>query len=301
MTLTDLAEAFLAGNQNRLLPNTQRAYGYDLGLLARALSDLPVEAVTVQHLRAFLQATADRAPTTLARRQSALKACFAWAYRNDLLPTDPTVKLDPVRLPEREPRPLTEAQVERLLAAIPRGEKRNRLLFTLLYETGMRVGEALGIQIPHVQLNEVDGGFIRVLGKGDRERVVPLIDAPKSLRLLRELVPRLGKLGPLFRGDLRKGGRPGEALDYTTVYYHFERTVAAARNKHPQRFAAEAEPITLHRLRHTYATVKLRDGVSLPAVRKLLGHKNLQTTLRYAETDLETVKQELLAARRRRG
>lgn len=60
-------------------------------------------------------------------------------------------------------------------------------------------------------------------------------------------------------------------------------------------------PITIHRFRHTYATTKLRDGVSLPVVRKVLGHQHLQTTLRDAETDLRTMQQELVAARRRRG
>ena len=84
------------------------------------------------------------------------------------------------------------------------------------------------------------------------------------------------------------------------MFYHFERYVAGARERHAAVFAGETQPITIHRLRHTYATVKLRDGVSLPALRKLMGHKNLQTTLRYAETDLESIKQELVEARRRR-
>lgn len=299
MTLHDLSEAFLAANQNRLRPNTRRAYGYDLGLFARAFPFQAAEETTVQHLRAFLQASADRAPSTLARRQAALKACFAWAYRNDLLSADPSAKLEPVRLPERDPRPLIEEQAEAILAAVPVSQKRNRLLFTLLYETGVRVGEALGLALSHVQLNETDGGFLRVLGKGGRERIVPLIDAPRSVRLLRELMKTMGTLGPLFRGDLRKGGRPGEAMDYTTVYYHFERAVEGARKKRPSLFEREGEPITLHRLRHTYATQKLRSGVSLPSVRRLLGHRNLQTTLRYADTDLETAKRELVEARRR--
>jgi len=65
-------------------------------------------------------------------------------------------------------------------------------------------------------------------------------------------------------------------------------------------FVGVDAPITIHRLRHTYATLKLRDGVSLPSLRKLMGHKNLQTTLRYADSDLETIKQELVEARRRR-
>ena len=299
MTLPELAEAFLAANKNRLSPNTLRAYRYDLGLLTRELPDITAEEITITHLRAFLQATAELTPSTLARRQATLRSCFAWAYKNDLLPAEPTVKLEPVRLPERDPRPLTQEQVEALLAVIPTIEKRNRLLFSLLYETGIRVGEALGILVPHVHLSEVDSGYIRVVGKGDRERIVPLIDAPKSVRLLREMLKTLGTVGPLFRGDARKGGSAGEALDYTTLYYHFERYLEIARQKKPVLFPAEAEAITIHRLRHTYATQKLRDGVPLPSVRKLMGHKNIQTTLRYAETDMETIKQQLVEARKR--
>ena len=73
-----------------------------------------------------------------------------------------------------------------------------------------------------------------------------------------------------------------------------------AQSAHPERFVDEHKPITIHRLRHTYATIKLRSGVSLPSVRKLLGHKNLQTTLRYTEIDLETIKRELVEARQRK-
>jgi site-specific recombinase XerD len=301
MLLCDLAETFLGANHSTFLANTRRAYGYDLALFARAFPHLEVGAVTVEHLRAFLAATADLAPSTLARRRAALRSCFGWAYRNDLVAADPTGKLERVAIPERDPRPLTEEQAEALLAAIPAAHHRNRLLFTLLYETGMRVGEALGLQIGHVHLNDTDGGYLRVLGKGDRERVVPLIDAPRTVRLLRSQLKRLGRVGPVFPGDSRKGGSPAEALDYTTVLYHFERYLDAARRRRPAIFDGEGDPVTIHRLRHTYATARLRDGVSLQAVRKLLGHKNLQTTLRYADADTEAIKRELVEARRRRG
>ncbi len=301
MLISELADAFLTANQNSYLANTRRAYGYDLGLFTRAFPELPVEEITVQHLRAFLTATAVLAPSTLARRQATLRSCFGWAFRNDLVGADPTGKLEPIKVPQRDPRPLTEAQVEAILAAVPTAEKRNRLFFTLLYETGMRVGEALGLQVQQVNLNEVDGGYLRVIGKGDKERIVPLIDAPRTVRLLREVLKKVGTVGPLFRGDASKGGHAGQALDYTTMYYHFERYVAAVQEKHAGSFQGEAEPITIHRFRHTFATLRLKDGVSLPSVRKLLGHKNLQTTLRYAETDLDTIKKELSEARRRRN
>ena len=301
MLIQGLTEAFLSANQNTYRANTQRAYHYDLSLFHGVFPDLPIEEVTAQHLRAFLTASADRAPTTLARRQATLRTCFAWAYRNDLVSSDPTGKLEPVKIPQRDPRPLTEEQVEAILSVIPTAEKRNRLFFTLLYETGMRAGEALGVQVHHVHLNDVDGGYIRVRGKANKERSVPLIDAPRSVRLLRQVLKKLNAMGPLFRGNVRKGGRPGEAVDYTTLYYHFERYVAAARKKWPVAFDGEGEAITIHRLRHTYATLKLRDGVSLSSIRKLLGHKNIPTTLRYADTDMETIQRELTEARRRRS
>lgn len=171
MLISDLADAFLTANQNSYLANTRRAYSYDLGLFARVLPDLSVNEVTVQHLRAFLIATTDLAPSTLARRQATLRSCFGWAFRNELVDADPTGKLEPVKVPQRDPRPLTEDQVEVILGIIPTSEKRNRLFFTLLYETGMRVGEALGLQVQHMNLNDVDGGYLRVIGKGDREQI----------------------------------------------------------------------------------------------------------------------------------
>lgn len=104
---------------------------------------------------------------TLARRQAALRSGFGWAYREGLIASDPAARLEKVKVPRRDPRPLTEEQAEALLAAIPSAHRRNRLLFHLLYETGMRVGEALGVHVGHVHPNATDGGYIRVVGKGE--------------------------------------------------------------------------------------------------------------------------------------
>jgi site-specific recombinase XerD len=300
MRVDELAHRFLEANRHTFHANTHRAYRADLLRFARTFPTLDTADLTAQHLRAFL-AAADGAPATLARRRAALRSWCAWAYRNGFVAVDPASHLDKIRLPQRDPRPLTTDQVDALLAAIPTRHVRNRLLFTLLYETGMRVGEALALHVQDVHLNDVDGGYIRVVGKGNRERIVPLIDAARSLRLLRAVIRTSRTLGPLFHGDVTKGGSSSTALDYTTVCYHFERYLTAARQARPAAFAADPEPITIHRLRHTFATERLRAGVSLAAVRKLLGHQNLQTTLRYADLDLEVVKQELVEARRRKA
>ncbi len=137
MRLDELAAAFLSAKLHTFRPNTRRAYRTDLTLFARSVPAVDTADLTAAHLRAFLAAAADRAPTTLARHRSALRSCFSWAYVKDLVPSDPTGHLDKIALPRRDPRPLTTAEAEALLAAIPPQSPRNRRLFTLLYETGM--------------------------------------------------------------------------------------------------------------------------------------------------------------------
>jgi len=139
MHVDELADAFLSAMQHTFLSNTRRAYRYDLHLFARSFPGLDATAVSADHLRAFLAATTDRAPSTLARHQAAVRSCFAWAYCNSLVPVDPTSHLDKITLPQCEPRSLSRAEVDALLAAIPPRHARNRLLFTLLYGPGISV------------------------------------------------------------------------------------------------------------------------------------------------------------------
>src|ERR671933_705271 len=157
MRVDELAHRFLEANRHTFHGNTHRAYRADLLRFARTFPTLDTADLTAQHLRAFL-AAADGAPATLARRRAALRSWCAWAYRNGFVAVDPASHLDKIRLPQRDPRPLTTDQVDALLAAIPTRHVRNRLLFTLLYETGMRVGEALALHVQDVHLNDVDGG-----------------------------------------------------------------------------------------------------------------------------------------------
>src|ERR1019366_8115159 len=125
---------------------------------------------------------------------------------HEYLEASPMDRLVMGKTPEREPRPLPEDQVALVLAAIPTGKTRDRALFTLLYETGMRVSEALGMQHADLDLT-VDDEKVRVLGNGGRERTVLLTDAPLSIRLLRRHLKTMHiTSGSVFRGDARYGG-----------------------------------------------------------------------------------------------
>jgi integrase/recombinase XerD len=152
-----------------------------------------------------------------------------------------------------------------------------------------------------VHLNDLDEGYLQVVSKKmNKERVIPLIGASQSIALLREVLKMLDGVGPLFRRDVSNRDRHGEAINYSTIWHHFQRYVDQARFTHPERFVDEHEPITIHLLRHTYAAIKLRDGISFLTLSTLLGHTSPQTTQRYVKIDLETIKRDLVEAHLRK-
>lgn len=278
-------DAFLADlkNANRS-PHTCRAYALDLKRLAAFYQDAP-EAITVAHLRAFLETFAHLKPASRARKQAALNSFFAWAYRHDLIGANPMAKIDPVKRGSPAIRALTRAEVEKILATIPASQQRDRLLFRLLFETGLRVSEALHLYVEDLDLT-LDDEHLHVLSKGGKQRTV-LLDDPRLVTQLRGYLSQTGyKHGPLFRA--MKNGRGGP-LSYQAVHQRW------------QKYCEEAGvACTLHQLRHTHATELVNEGVSLATIRKRLGHKNIQTTLRYAEQSDETADAELRAWRRQK-
>jgi len=201
------------------------------------------------------------------------------------LASNPAFPLDRVLVPERAPRPLTVEQTSQILRAIPPAQLRDRLLFTILRDTGVRVGEALSLRWEDLRLVEGDEQF-RVLGKGNRERTVFLHAAPDSLRLLRRYGQDRPRFGYLFQGDPRRGGGAAP-LDYSTVRYAWRRYCARAR-----------VPATIHQLRHTFVTELVRANVRLVTVQRLAGHRRLETTRCYAAVSDAEVKRELSDARR---
>jgi len=167
----EVIEAFLADLARQDRPaSTVRAYRSDLGDFARFHAGSLAE-VTASVLRSYLATLTGRAPATRARREAALASLLAWAYRAELIDADPMTRIERTRLPPAPPRPVAPAQVAAVLRAIPKHKDRDRLLFTLLYTTGMRVGEALAIDVDDLDLTS-DDEHVTVLGKGGRRRTI---------------------------------------------------------------------------------------------------------------------------------
>jgi integrase/recombinase XerD len=285
----DAIEVFVASLRQRSVPvNTVKSYAHDLRLFVQVVpADL--SAVTPEAIEAFLAGNGHLSPATRRRRYSTLCTFYRWLIRHEIVEVNPMERLDSTEQVQREPRPLKPETVTKILQAIPASNLRDRTLFTLLYETGIRVGEALSLLATEVDLS-TDDEKIRVFGKGQRERTVMLTAAPESIRLLRRHLKQSRiTSGSVFRGDPRYGGSP-LPLEYSVVHYAWQKYCKAA--------GVEA---TIHQLRHTRASQLLQAGVPVTTVRKQLGHRNIQSTLLYAEVDQATIKQDLQHYQRRKG
>lgn len=266
-------------------PNTIRAYRSDLGDFAR-FHPGPLSEVTAGVLREYLATVADKAPATRARREASVAALLAWAYRAELIDADPMTRLERTHLPSSAPRPVPTAQVKAVLEAIPKAKDRDRLLFTLLYATGLRVGEALAIDVDDLELTP-DDEQVTVLGKGGRRRTILLDDPALIASLRRYLKVRGYRHGPLFRAEKNHVGGP---LRYASVQELWTKYREKAQVK-----------ASIHQLRHAHATELVNAGVSLETIRRRLGHANAQTVLRYADQRDATTDAEIRSWRRRRA
>ena len=229
-------------------------------------------------------------PRSAARYTSALRRFYRYLLRENLIAFDPTLNLDSPKLPRSLPKTLTEADVERLLDSAdvntPLG-LRDRAMLETLYATGLRVSELVGLKLTALNLND---GVLRVTGKGNKDRLVPLgEEAVQWLkRYLAESRPLLlgHQLSDAVFVTARGGGMTRQAFWYLI--------------KRHARTAAITRPLSPHTLRHAFATHLLNHGADLRVVQMLLGHSDISTTQIYTHVARERLKQ-LHAAHHPRG
>jgi len=255
-------------------PHTIRGYLSDLRqFLGVAGAPAAVRADTIRHWLRTLDGTAER--TSIVRKLAAVRGLFRFLADTGRLPADPTLGIATPRTRRRLPAHLTLDDVDRLLAT-PRADTllglRDRALLEVLYSSGLRVSELVGLDWEHV---DEDTGLLRVLGKGRKERVVPV--GRPALRALAAYRAQCAAAGlPAAGGPVFRNGRGGRLTS---------RSVARLMERHVL-VSGTATKATPHALRHTFATHLLGAGADLRAIQELLGHASLSTTQRYTHVDL---------------
>jgi len=280
-TLATTYDAFLADatHLDRLRPHTLRAYRYEL---AAAANDTrlagPLATISLADLEAWI-ARAPASPSTVGRRAATFRRFFAWAVRHELCARDPMAGYPPVRAHRRLPRPIREDREQRALdASIAAAPQPYRLIVTILRETGMRAGEVLALRVGDVTLDAGREALRVREPKNGSERMVVLgaTATPKALRGLRTYLKTRRGAAPheiLFRSNR------GTAVSYDALHYQWAGICTAAGLVD----AAGAPRYTLHQLRHTRGSELIAQGQRVEIVQRVLGHRDIRSTLGYAE------------------
>jgi integrase/recombinase XerD len=291
--LDDAIEAYLTflAAERGLAPATIRAYRGDLADFAAARGTAREWAAGPEAALGYLAARTRRgrrtdpglAPTSLRRRAAAIKGFYRFAFGEGLVPLDVAAHLDLPRMPRLLPETLTQAETERLLTAPSPDAVLDRALLELLYAAGLRISEALRLDREDLSL---DGAFVRVIGKGDRERLVPVgdvaLDAVRAwLDGPREALVRLHHVEPIRGGPVFLG-RSGRRLARQQAWGMVKRAAAAAG------LSGRVSP---HTLRHSFATHLLEGGADLRIVQELLGHASISTTQLYTHVTGERIRE----------
>lgn len=272
--------------ERNLAENTLSAYRRDLHMAVEWLHhrQKTVLSATGDDLQALLAERVEGGykATSSARLLSALRRFFQYLYNEKMRTDDPCARLASPKLPQRLPKDLSEIQVEHLLQApvvdIPL-ELRDKAMLEVLYATGLRVSELVGLSMSDVSLRQ---GVVRVIGKGDKERLVPL--GEEAVYWLEQYLThsRPWLLNGVASDVLFPSQRARQMTRQT--FWH--------RIKHYATLAGiDSEKLSPHVLRHAFATHLLNHGADLRVVQMLLGHSSLSTTQIYTHVATERLRQ----------
>ena len=268
--------------ENGASDNTLAAYRSDLSAFAVWLNSQGsmLQEAKDGDLRTYLATFKNQSVRTLARRLSSLRRMYGYLVREGVMKHDPSAKVESPRLGRPLPHSLTEAEVEALLNA-PDTRKilgmRDRVMLEVLYATGLRVSELINLTPLQINLRQ---GVIRVVGKGNKERLIPLGE---------EAVSWLQRYIDEARTDLVKG-RSNDVLFPTQRGSAMTRQAFWYLIKRYAQLAEINKPLSPHILRHAFATHLLNNGADLRVVQMLLGHSDISTTQIYTHVARERLK-----------
>lgn len=272
-----------------LAKNTLFAYMSDLDKLLSYLNDnqLGVTDVTLDHLENFSATLRDLGihPRSQARVLSGIKSFFHFLLLEEIIEMDPSELLEGPRIGVHLPEVLAVEEIDRMIASVDMSKDegpRNRAILEVLYSCGLRVSELINLKLSELYMDEQ---FIRVEGKGSKERLVPI-----SSRAINEIKNYL----PIrIEGKIKKGeedfvflNRRGAHLTRVMIFYIIKET--------SQR-AGVTKNISPHTFRHSFATHLLEGGANLRAIQAMLGHESLATTEIYTHLDKQYLRSEIIS------
>ena len=261
--------------EKSLSDNSVQAYGRDIELLTNWLlekkKDLSPSDIELKDLQQFVKWLNEMglAAKSQARIISGIKAFFKYCILEEITKKDPSVLLESPKLKRSLPDTLSYPEVEKIISAVdlskPEGT-RNKAILETLYSCGLRVTEAINLRISNLYF---DLGFIRVIGKGDKERLVPIgKSALKHIKLYKD---HTRVHIPVKKGneDILFLNRRGSRMSRVMIFYIIKEAVAAAGIK---------KTVSPHTFRHSFATHLIEGGADLRAVQEMLGHESITTT-----------------------
>ena len=276
--------------EKSLSDNSVQAYGRDIELLTQFLQEAsamknPAD-VTLKDLQAFLKQITELGMTasSQARIISGLRAFYKYCQLEDISKTDRTLLLDAPKLKRSLPDVLSFDEIENIIAQVdlskPEGG-RNKAIVETMYSCGLRVSEVVNLKMSQLYL---DVGFIRVIGKGDKERLVPIgSSASKYISIYKNDIR--------VHADVKKGSEDilflnnrGGQLSRVMIFYVIKDLVAKAGIK---------KIVSPHTFRHWFATHLVEGGADLRAVQEMLGHSSITTTEIYTHLDREFLRKTL--------
>ena len=274
--------------ERSLSPNSIEAYRHDVELLRQYLEisklQLSPLAITTRHLQDFLQYINELGMSAYsqARVLSGVKAFYKFLLFEELIDKDPTTLIEGPKIGRKLPDTLSYQEIEKLLEAIdlstPEGG-RNRAMLEVLYSSGLRVSELVELKRSNVYF---DIGFLRVTGKGDKERLVPIgRDAMKYLRIYLEEIRVLTAVQKGFESYVflnRRGKKLSRVMIFTII-------------KNLVKKIGLNKVVSPHTFRHSFATHLIEGGADLRAVQEMLGHESITTTEIYTHLDRDYLRQ----------
>lgn len=277
--------------EKSLAENSIEAYTSDIERLVQYLDykqlNLEPEEIKLGHLKGFLEwiNQMGASPGTQARLISGIKAFYKYLILEDKLTEDPTVLLESPQVGRKLPEVLSVGEIDRLISAVdvskPEGH-RNRAILEVLYACGLRVSEVTDLKISNIYAEK---GFIRIIGKGDKERLVPI--GNKALREIDMYMPYRNGLQAVTGEniDILFLNRRGKKLTRVMIYTIIKNLVRKAGIK---------KKVSPHTFRHSFATHLIEGGADLRAVQEMLGHESILTTEIYTHLDREFLRDTII-------